>query len=478
MITIVAGLSALALGAGGALTESVPLSQSEALPLKHPGQNGTLDAEQAKIAIAAWRYFENNTQAETCLTNSVDKYPSTTMWDVAAGVAALVAAFEFKWIDPPTFDEKMGCLLDSLNRMPLYRDELPNKAYNTMTLEEVDYANNPAEIGVSAIDLGRLLTWLAIVKTRYPMHAEKVDRAVLRWSFCNVVDRGGTLYGAVTEKGGSVTYLQEGRLGYEEYAANGFQLWGFATEAASQIEPRGKVKIYGVPISYDGRDPARYGAHNYVVTEAYLLSGLEMNWDHPHDTTESDLWLSDRASHTLATKVYKAQYKRWKETGILTARTEHHVDGAPYFVYDTIYTDGVEWATIADDGKPYPELAAVSTKAALGMSVLFDTPYTEKLAAAVLPLVDPERGIFEGYYEADGRRVEALTANTNGIVLETLLYKMQGKLYRNNNAETLWDRVPNGEYNGNSQCLPRTLKEPGSSPEGTGRYEVSRQVAK
>ncbi len=70
-------------------------------------------------------------------------------------------------------------------------------------------------------------------------------------------------------------------------------------------------------------------------------------------------------------------------------------------------------------------------------------------------LLDPEKGIYEGYYEADGRTIQALTANTNGIVLETLLYKKQGKLFQPSTAETLWDQVPNGEFSGNTQCLPR-----------------------
>jgi hypothetical protein len=449
-------------------------------PNRHPGQNGRLTAEQQAIAAAAWRYFENNFQPTTCLYNSVDQYPSTTMWDTASAIAGLVAAFEFELVTAQEFDQKMSCMLDSLNRMPLFRDELPNKAYNTISLEAVDYNNNPAEIGVSAIDLGRMLTWLAIVKNRYPKHTEPIDRFVLRWNFCNLVDRGGTLFGAVPANHGGVTYLQEGRLGYEEYAAAGFQLWGFDTTAASQLAPMAETEIYRVPIAYDARDPKEFGAHTYVVTEAFLLSGLELNWDRVDAPPGTDMWQSDRVAKQLAKRVYKAQVRRWRDTGILTARTEHHVDGAPYFVYDTVFSDGVEWNTIADDGRQYPDLAAVSTKAALGLWVLFDTRYTDRLAAAVAPLLDPNKGLYEGYYERNGSRIEAITANTNGIVLETLLYKTQGKLYRHNGVETLWDRVPNGEFSGRSQCLPHT-REPAPDAvhydQDRGRYQASRQSA-
>jgi hypothetical protein len=421
----------------------------------HPGQNGTLTKAQEQLARAAWKYFENNYQPSTCLYNSVDGYPSATMWDTASAMAGLVSAMELELIAPPDFDDRMECLLASLNRMPLWQDELPNKAYNTITLDKVDYTNQPGEIGVSAIDLGRLLTWLAIVKERYPAHADAVDRIVLRWKFCNLIDRGGTLYGAQNDPAGGVRYLQEGRLGYEEYAANGFQLWGFETPDASRQEPYEEVGIYGVPIAYDGRDPALFGAHNYVVTEAFLLDGLELNWDVVGDTNPSDGWQSDPVAATLAKRVYQVQAKRYAKTGILTARTEHQIDGPPYFVYDTIYSDGVPWNTISDDGKPWPDLAAVATKAAVGLSVLFDTKYTALLEQAVLDkMVVPDKGLYEGFYEKDGRPIATFTANTNGIVLETLLYKKEGKLYRGDGAATLWDSVPNHEFPGITQCLP------------------------
>jgi hypothetical protein len=301
---------------------------------------------------------------------------------------------------------------------------------------------------------------------------------VLRWNFCNLIDRGGTLYGALTVPTG-VNYLQEGRLGYEGYAAAGFQLWNFDTEAASRLGPKEKTRIYGVPVLYDGRDPKEFGAHNYVLTEAFLLSGIELNWDKPDDGTRSDLWFSDRTAHRLAENVYKAQYKRWRETGILTARTEHHVDGPPYFIYDTVFSDGEAWNTITDTGDQYPELAAVSTKAALGLAFLFDTEYTDKLVESVKRLVDPDRGLFEGFYEKDGRRIDAITANTNGIVLETLLYKVEGKLYRDSGPmfTTLWDGVPNAEYPGNWQCLPGSARQPDPDEvtDTRGRHVRSRQ---
>ena len=48
---------------------------------------------------------------------------------------------------------------------------------------------------------------------------------MLRWKFDNVVDRRGMMFGAMFDKDRKLQYVQEGRLGYEEYSARGFELW-------------------------------------------------------------------------------------------------------------------------------------------------------------------------------------------------------------------------------------------------------------
>jgi hypothetical protein len=433
---------------------------------RHPGQNGPLTPEQLTLARSAWRYFENAYEPATCLYDSVAGYPSTTLWDTASSVGGLVSAFELGLVTPSDFDDRLGCLLASLASLPLYADEVPNKAYHTQTLQAVNYANEPALIGSSAIDLGRLLTWLAIVKGRYPLHADAVDRVVLGWRFCNVLDDAGTLYGAHAGSDGVVRWLQEGRLGYEEYAAAGFQLWGFDATRAAAHRPFVTARVEGVAVAHDVRDPARYGALDAVVTEPYLLAAIELNWDRVTEPPESDLWTSDRVTRKHARRVYRAQERRWRHTDTLTARSEHHVDQYPWFVYDAVWADGDPWRTVAVDGHEWPTLSAVTTKTAVGMAVVFDTAFTDQLLAAVQPLVDPEQGILEGYYEATGAPIRTFTANTNGIVLETLLYKVQGKLLRVRGFpwDTLWDATPNPEFPGVDQCLPRATKRVAAVP--------------
>ncbi len=428
---------------------------------RHRGRNGALTEDEMHMARMAWRYFENNVQEETGLANAVNDYPSVTLWDTASYMGGMVAAYELCIIDRNEFSHRMIRLLATLNALDFFRGEVPNKVYNTLTAAKVDYANQPGEIGFSALDLGRLLIWLRIVKERYPMFASAIDQSILRWSFCNMIDERGMMFGATVLPNGETLYVQEGRLGYEEYAAKGFQLWGFNTDLASQAEPYDWVRTYGVDIPFDRRDPRLLTAHNYVVTESYVLDALEFNWDRANDHSTDHLHHSDPRSRDFAERIYAAQRARYEATGILTARTEHQLAVPPYFVYDTIYTDGYAWNTITEDGQHVPEHAAIALKGALGLWAVWEDDYTDRLFAAIKDLYNPEKGFYEGLYENGSGVIETYTSNNNGIMLATLLHKTQGKLVKFSGRMTLWDRVLRDEflfrqYDGYGKCLPTT----------------------
>ncbi len=387
------------------------------------------------------------------MVNAVDKYPSTTMWDTASYIGALVSAYELHIITQSEFDRRMTQLLKTFNKLEFFRDELPNKAYNTQTAEKVDYTNKPGEIGFSALDLGRLLIWLKIVKERYPIHSAGVDQFVMRWKFCNVVDSRGLLYGAALAKG-QVQYLQEGRLGYEEYGAKGYQLWGFQTSLASRANPYDVIPILGVDVPYDTRDPRIFGAHNYVVSESYVLDGIEMGWDLTSDHTSGPHPPSDSTTADFAQRIYRVQRNRYIKTGILTARSEHQLGGDPYFVYDTIYSDGYPWNTITETGKFAPEHSAVALKAAFGLWALWKDDYTDLLFRSVSDENDPQRGFYEGVYENGTGPIGVFTSNNNGIILEELLYKAQGKILKFGGKASLWDSLLHDEFRSNDKCQP------------------------
>ncbi len=392
-------------------------------------RRGFLTEREMRAAKVAWHYFEKFTQPDTGLANSVGNFPSTTLWDTASYISGMVAAYELCLIEKTEFDDRIFRLLTTVKGLKLFRKELPNKVYHTKTGAQVDYTNKPGEIGFSALDIGRFLVWMRILKNRYPYLGNTIDSVLLKWDYSNVIDPQGLLVGAYVDSETNETkYAQEGRLGYEEYAAKGFALWGFRPLLAHRAEPFLTASIFGVQVPYDGRDPRIFHSQNYVVTESYLLDGLELDFDLPHDDSSGDQVHSDGWRAEFADRIYRVQEARYRNTGFLTARSEHNVKGPPYFTYDTIFSDGYPWNTVTPRGDYSPDHAAIASKAAMGLWSLWDTPYTQQLFDAVIELYNPENGIYEGLYERGQGKIEIYTANNNGIILAALLHKVQGKI--------------------------------------------------
>jgi Protein of unknown function (DUF3131) len=370
-----------------------------------------LTPQEANWARIAWRYFERNYQPSTGLVNSVDQYPASTMWDTGSYLLALISAERLSIITRKDFDVRMGKALDSLARLPLFDGVLPNKSYNVITLKLVDYNNNESSrgIGWSAIDLGRLFVPFQILIWHYPEHSEAVKKIIRSWKLENAVDRG-QLFGAVVDKTGRTVRVQEGRLGYEQYSAKSFSLIGMdVTVAMNYTNFLQYVPIYGIEIPTDARRPEEYHALNYVVSEPYILDGVEYGWD----TT----------SREYSYRVYEAQAQRYARSHTLSAVSEDNLDRPPYFVYNTVYTNGKAWNTVTETGDDASKFKSLSTKAAFGWYALYDDPYTAQLINRAGTLNDPAKGWYAGEYEILGEANRALTANTNAIVLETLCYR-------------------------------------------------------
>lgn len=277
---------------------------------KYRARRGFLTERELRAAKVAWHYFERFTQETTGLANSVGNYPSTTLWDTASYIAGLVSAYELCLIEKPEFDRRITRLLTTIKSLELFRMELPNKVYHTKTGAKVDYTNKPGEIGFSALDIGRFLVWLRICKNRYPYLANTIDSVLLKWDFSNAIDSEGLMFGAYVDKEtGETVYAQEGRLGYEEYAAKGFALWGFRPLLAHRAEPFLTASIFGVQVPYDGRDPRVFHSQNYVVTESYLQDGMELGFDLPHDDITPDWLHSDGWRAEFADRIYQVQEK-------------------------------------------------------------------------------------------------------------------------------------------------------------------------
>lgn len=374
--------------------------------------------DDLEIARIAWIYFQNNYNPKTGLYNSTNNYPSTTMWDTGSALAATIAAKDFGFIDQKDFDDRIMAMFKTLNTFKMFNDEAPNKAYNTKTGEMVDYANKPVPdgIGVSVLDLGRLVSWLNTVQCMHPKYKNMAKKTIDRWDFSRMV-KDGQMYGMARDKEDpkKIRVLQEGRLGYEQYTAKVFKTLGFDMSVAATYNNkfRNEIDVMGVPIAHDTRDPREFGANNYVITESYAM-----------DATENGL---DDENTKLLKNIFEVQKERWKRTGIVTAVSEDNIDREPWFIYNNIFNAGIQWSTIDPRGNRYNELKAVSTKAALALALLFpEDEYSQVLMQKIESAYDLKQGWYSGVYENGIGYNTTTTANTNGNIMANVLFKKYG----------------------------------------------------
>lgn len=328
---------------------------------------------------------------------------------------ALNAARWLNLTDQKDFDTRLNKFLTTIGNLKLFDDALPNKVYNVATGQLVDYGNNPIErgIGWSALDIGRILAAFDVIRTCHPQYGDWIEGILAKWQLGKAI-KDERMQGALVLPDNSTLLVQEGRLGYEEYAARGFELWGFKVPKAIDLKPFKLVEINGIQIPVDTRDFQTTNANNYIVSESYILDGIEFGLQGE---------LADYAARVL-----EVQKRRYEAIGQLTAVTEDNIDREPYFLYNTVYANGVSWATITDTNQPYPQLRSISTKAAFGWRYLFpDNAYAQKVFDALKDLRSPDNnGYYAGIYEETKQPNKALTGNTNGLILEILYYKARG----------------------------------------------------
>lgn len=410
---LIARTSAAATGAAPAGPALRPSTDLPAVPAPR-----ALTPQEQQWARTAWAYFERNVVQDTGLARSVDGFGGTTLWDTGSYLLALIAAHDLELIDKRGFDIRMAKALAALDRLPLHDGKLPNKSYDVATLGMTDYRNQPSQLGIgwSAIDLGRLVVPLQALAWRHPVHTPAARRLLARWDLAPLA-RNGELVGRQADGAGAPQALQEGRLGYEQYAARALALLGLDVATAADWRPHlREVQVEGVAVCTDDRDPQQFGAPNFVTSEPYVLEGLEFGWA--------------GAGRECAWRAYKAQEARFRRTQVPTAVSEDHVDRVPWFVYNSVWTAGRPWATVTEKGEDAAALRSLSTKAAFAWHALLRTEYTAKLVETAAPLHEAGKGWYAGLYEEGGQPNKALAANTNAVVLESLAYIARGPLLR------------------------------------------------
>lgn len=363
------------------------------------------------IALAAWKYFERNWNSNTGFVNSVDGYNWTTLWDQGSAIIGIHAGYQLGLIPKTKFDSMINRLLLTLEYLPLPTTRLPNKGYSTTTAQMRRLNNTPDVKGVtgwSALDMARFLLALHILRVHYPEYTQRVEGIVKKWDTTKLV-KNGWLDGG-HNVGGTILHLQEGRLGYEQYAANILKLWNIEATQALYNPPVKTIKLDRVSFQIDKRNLKKSGASNYLTADPYLLLGLELGL--PNN-------IKPQVENLL-----KVQMQRYNRTGILTAVNEDSINRFPYFLYYSVFANDKAWVPITSNGKAYPHLRFISTKACFAWNALMpEHSYTKKLRKTAENAIAKNRGFYAGKYENPklGHNT-AVDVNTNAVILESLLY--------------------------------------------------------
>ena len=383
--------------AGSALAPG-PLSEEE------------LEAEDAlyrSAAEAAWAYLRRN-RARTGLVSATEHYDNVTTWDSGSLLLGLHAAAELGLAPRREVDAWIATLLETLATMPLFDDRVFNKSYSAVTARMVGANDRPSERGKgwSATDLGRLLIALKVVETRHPALAEAARRVVERLDLGRVVE-DGYLHGEEPRGRGANSRYQEGHIGYEQYAARGFQLWGHTAEAALDPSVNGvPVEVLGQTILADRR------GNDKLTSEPFVLMGMELGWTPPF--------------RELAWRMLAVQEARYRETGQVTMVSEDAIQTAPhYFYYYSVYGDG-ETFVVRAQGPVENGPRWVSAKAAYAWHALLPTEYTWLAVQTVEPARSAD-GWASGVFEGTGETTAVRNVNTAGIILEAALYRARGR---------------------------------------------------
>ncbi|WP_299006548.1 DUF3131 domain-containing protein [uncultured Shewanella sp.] len=373
---------------------------------KSPGSAITLPlTRQEKLLLSkAQRFMDDNWNATTGFIDSVNGYTQTTMWDLGSAISGILALDALGVTDKGLTQIRLEKLLATLMSMPLYDDKLPNRQYNTVTgkpsgpYSQSRYQGN----GWSALDLGRLYIWLEVIKQQKPILSSKVDAITDKWQLDYAV-KNQTLFGVkLTSKGEH--FRQEGRLGYLQYAAKGYQLAGLNVDRAYDCDNLGEVEVEGVTLLLDKRNLP------FFTLDPYLLYAIEVG-------LSSDCWFQ-------LNRLYQLHKQHYQNVNLLKVYAEDSLNRRPWFLYNNIFYQGYAWWSVSSSGKNVPkeDTQRFSNKAAFAMSMLFDDDYARLLAEQVVKHSLKHRHVPTGIF-SDGKENVAYNINTNALILVSLWFK-------------------------------------------------------
>jgi ankyrin repeat protein len=349
-------------------------------------------------ARSAWAFLQNKYDRNTGFV--VASYPYSTLWDVGSMIAGAYCARQLGLLDDNGYETRVRRILTTLQHAPLYDGHTLNKTYDGRD----GSVSTPR--GWSTTDYGRLLIWLRVVALdpRFTADAE----AVVKRIDMSAILSDGYLWGESEEHAGRRQRYQEGTIGYEQYAAQGFALWGVRADKALRWQENAlPVSIMDRPLVAD------YRRWDRLTPEPFLLWGLEVGWD--------------PATAALVRDLLLVQQRRYEKTGLVTITGEDAIDIPPhYFYYYCIYANGLDFSVDVQNHRGGVEGPRwISAKAAYAFDALMPSHYTNLAVQAIDPAQTPS-GIAAGVFERTRQSTGNFSVNTAAVILTAALYRERG----------------------------------------------------
>jgi hypothetical protein len=367
--------------------------------------------ELVKDAAVAWQYFDMWQKKYKGLApatgwlegRQIQGYPFATMWDVASMIMATITAQRLGFISQLRFEEAITRILRFVRNAKYKR--------RSLTLPATEHplkGTGGARGGFDSADTGRLLIALKVLD-QVTNQEFKISEIVNSWDLgASIIE--GRMHDLLGRRATSVH-----KSSYAQYAAQGYRLWGYSV-----------LPIYAEAHPLANMDATlrfmeelqQYGR---IATEPITTEQIEVG-SSDHGTLAADLLLA-------------AQIARHKATGILTCASEGPADRAPWFTYQgyQLKPDGGSWEVdLPPDSKPLGEkrkqgLRTISTKGCFLWQatrpgrysrILYDTARTIGLTNGY--------GFASGIFENTLKATVHADVNTNGIILESILYILSG----------------------------------------------------
>ena len=360
----------------------------------------------------AWQYFDRWQKKYKGLApatgwlegRQMQGYPFATMWDVASMIMATVTAQRLGFISQQRFEETIARILNFVRAARYKRGSsfLP-------ATEHPLKGTGGARGGFDSADTGRLLIALKVLDQVTNQQFE-VSKIVSSWDLGATIIEG-KMHDLLGRKATSVHNNS-----YAQYASEGYRLWGYPVlpiyKEANPLSNMDATLRFMEELQEYGR----------IATEPITTEQIEVG-SSDHGTLAADL-------------LFAAQITRHRETGILTCVSEGPADRAPWFTYQGYQLrldGGGSWEVDQPPGsKPLSEkrkqgLRTISTKGCfLWLAArpgkysrkLYDTACTAGLANGL--------GFASGIYENTLKATVHADVNTNGIILEAILYILSG----------------------------------------------------